>query len=94
MIPRGATIQNALRFALGIFSGRMILIFRVCRTLRSAPNAIFTEEDVTGSGICSSLGNFPAMPRALPLGELSPQVTERARTVKFAAATFLPVKMG
>ena len=42
MIPRGATIQNALRFALGIFSGRIILIFRVCRTLRSAPNAIFT----------------------------------------------------
>ena len=26
------------------------------------------------------------MPRALPLGELSPQVTERARTVKFASA--------
>ena len=24
-------------------------------------------------------GNFPAMPRALPLGELSPKVTERAR---------------
>ena len=42
MILRGATIQNALRFALGIFSGRIILIFRVCRTLRSAPNAIFT----------------------------------------------------
>ena len=42
MIPRGATIQNALRFALGIFSGRIILIFRVCRALRSAPNAIFT----------------------------------------------------
>ena len=31
---------------------------------------------------------------AIPLGELSPQVTERARTVEFAAAASLPVKMG
>ena len=30
--------------------------------------------------------NFAAMPRALPLGELSPKVTERARTVKCANA--------
>ena len=30
-------------FALRIFSGMIILIFRVCRTLRSAPNAIFTR---------------------------------------------------
>ena len=29
--------------------------------------------------LCSSTGNYTAMPRALPLGELSPQVTERAR---------------
>ena len=35
-------ILNALRVALRIFSGKVILIFRVCRTLQSAPNAIFT----------------------------------------------------
>ncbi len=29
--------------------------------------------------LCSSTGNYTAMPRALPLGELSPKVTERAR---------------
>ena len=28
MIPRGAMIQNALRFALGIFSGIFILILQ------------------------------------------------------------------
>ena len=28
--------------------------------------------------LCSSTGNYTAMPRALPLGELSPKVTERA----------------
>ena len=28
MILRGATIQNALRFALGIFSGKFILILQ------------------------------------------------------------------
>ena len=28
MIPRGATIQNALRFALGIFSEKFILILQ------------------------------------------------------------------
>ena len=29
--------------------------------------------------LCSSTGNYTVMPRALPLGELSPKVTERAR---------------
>ena len=41
--PRGGEmILNALRVALRIFSGKIFLIFRVCRGLRAAPNAIFT----------------------------------------------------
>ena len=34
--------------------------------------------------LCSSTGNYTAMPRALPLGELSPKVTERARALPAA----------
>ena len=34
--------------------------------------------------LCSSTGNYAAMPRALPLGELSPKVTERARALPAA----------
>ncbi|RGB88339.1 hypothetical protein DWZ25_03880 [Faecalibacterium prausnitzii] len=30
------------------------MIFRVCRALRSAPNAIFTEGVVKGNGRCSA----------------------------------------
>ena len=75
MIPRGATIQNALRFALGIFSGRMILIFRVCRTLRSAPNAIFTGGAAMVKGR-SELQN--AVDRYDPTGEKGIQKSPQA----------------
>ena len=41
--PAGrGTILNGLRCALAMFSGKIILNFRVCRTLRSATDAFFT----------------------------------------------------
>ena len=43
MIPRGATIQNALRFALGIFSGKIILNFGVQKRLRAFLNPFLTS---------------------------------------------------
>ena len=39
---------------LWIFSAERLFLFRVCRALRSAPNAIFTEGVVTANGICSA----------------------------------------
>ena len=43
MIPRGATIQNALRFALGIFSGKLFKHFAfvaLCGVLQT----LFSQE--------------------------------------------------
>ena len=44
--------------------------------------------------LCSSTGNYTAMPRALPLGELSPKVTERARTFSRRATVSAGNKRG
>ena len=44
--------------------------------------------------LCSSTGNYAAMPRALPLGELSPKVTERARTFSRRATVSAGNKRG
>ena len=48
------TILNGLRCALAMFSGKIILNFRVCRTLRSATDAFFTGGVVAGNCICSA----------------------------------------
>ena len=40
--------------ALCTYSAERIFKFRVCRALRSAPNAIFTGGVVTANGICSA----------------------------------------
>ena len=40
--------------------------------------------------LCNLPDNFPSMPRALPLGELSPQVTERARMLAGGALNAPP----
>ena len=53
--PAGrGTILNGLRCALAMFSGKIILNFRVCRTLRSATDAFFTGGVVAGNCICSA----------------------------------------
>jgi len=39
---------------LWIFSAEGLFLFRVCRGLRAAPNAIFTEGVVKGNGRCSA----------------------------------------
>ena len=49
------TIWNALRVALGIFSGRIILNFGIQKRLRAFLNPIFTDGVVTENGICSAL---------------------------------------
>ena len=46
------TIQNALRFALGIFSGRVIYNRAMPGGLRTARHCVFTGKAVTVNGIC------------------------------------------
>ncbi len=46
------TILNALRVALGIFSGRIILNFGFQKSLRTFLKPIFTKEVVKGNGRC------------------------------------------
>ena len=102
------TIGNALRVALGIFSGKIILNFGFQESLRTFLKPIFTGGVVTENGICSAAfcesaalqlaaspsqaltrqlsqreslwrnhilrnltGDFAAMPRPLPLGEVA-----------------------
>jgi hypothetical protein len=43
------TILNALRYALGIFSGNAIFIFCVCRGLRAAPNTFSQRRPKPGN---------------------------------------------
>ena len=124
--------MNALRVALGIFSGRIILNFAILENLRIFQNCLFTRGVVTGNSICSTAGlrplrrsrarfpflspmvtsspgagevfpqresqglrlvakvsgvkrKFPAVLLPLPLGEVSPQVMERAHAVSTVA---------
>ena len=46
--------MNALRIALGIFSGKNILYFGVQKRLRAFLNPIFTGGVVEKNGICSA----------------------------------------
>ena len=46
------TILNGLRLRSGHVQRKKYFKFRVCRALRSAPNAIFTGGVVTGNGSC------------------------------------------
>ena len=68
------TILNGLRLRSGHVQRKKYFKFCVCRALRSAPNAIFTEGVVKASGICSAAaGKFLVKPqglreRSLPLG--------------------------
>ena len=55
---------------LWIFSAEGLFLFRVCRGLRAAPNAIFTEGVVKGNGICSAAFCESA---ALGAGACSPE---------------------
>ena len=48
------TIYNALRFALGIVRGRIILNFGITERLRAFRYPIFTGGVVKGDGICSA----------------------------------------
>ena len=134
------TILNALRVALRIISGKIILYFGTPERLRTLRCSIFTGGVVTENGSCSAafcesaalrgyplrlttfarfpllsptvtsstgagevfpqresqavkfstkvlgiMRKFPAVLLALPLGELAPQVTERAHTVALSA---------
>ena len=68
------TILNGLRLRSGHVQRKKYFKFRVCRALRSAPNAIFTGGVVTGNGICSAAFCESAALRAgacSPSGELS-----------------------
>ena len=68
------TIQNCLRFALAIFSGRIILNFGFQESLRTFLKPIFTGGDVEETGICSAAFCESAALRAgacSPSGELS-----------------------
>ena len=55
---------------LWIFSAEGLFLFRVCRGLRAAPNAIFTGGVVTANGICSTAFYESA---ALRAGARSPE---------------------
>ena len=48
-------IENGFRWRSGHVQRKNYFIFRVCRALRSAPNAIFTGGVVTGNGICCAV---------------------------------------
>jgi len=48
------TILNGFRFALAIFSGKIIYNFGVQESLRTFLNPIFTGGVVTGNGRCSA----------------------------------------
>ena len=71
--PVDRTIENAPRLRSGHIQ-RKIIFIRVCRALRSAPNAVFTERGVTPNCICSAAFYESAALRASacsPSGELS-----------------------
>ena len=63
---------------LWIFSAEKLFLFRVCRALRSAPNAIFTSGVVKGNGRCSASFCESAALRACPL-PLGGAVAQRLR---------------
>ena len=76
------TILNGLRLRSGHVQRKKYFKFRVCRALRSAPNAIFTGGVVTANGICSAAFCESAALRAgtLPLGGA---VAQRLRGYKW-----------
>ncbi len=75
---------NALRCALGIHSGKIILNSAMPDSLRAVRHCIFTEGVVEGNGICSAAFCESA---ALRLGVLAPPggaVAQRLRGYKSA----------
>ena len=73
-MPHSGTIGNALRVALGIFSGKNIYNFAILENLRIFQNCLFTGGVVTENGICSAAFCESAALRASacsPSGELS-----------------------
>ena len=74
LYPHGGTIGNALRVALGIFSGKNIYNFAILENLRIFQNCLFTGGVVEGNCICSAAFCESAALGAgarSPLGELS-----------------------
>ena len=72
--PHGGTIGNALRVALGIFSGKNIYNFAILENLRIFQNCLFTGGVVEGNGICGAAFYESAALResaCSPSGELS-----------------------
>ena len=51
---KDGTILNGFRFALAIFSGKIILNFGFQKRLRAFLKPIFTDGVVEGNGICSA----------------------------------------
>ena len=73
-MPHGGTIGNALRVALGIFSGKNIYNFAILENLRIFQNCLFTGWVVEENGICSAAFCESAALResaCSPSGELS-----------------------
>ena len=81
------TILNALRVALGIFSGRIILNFGFQKSLRTFLKPIFTKEVVKGNGRCRDT------PSVLPLRVKPPSPRGRLNSLS-QNLTVLPAPSG